>query len=167
MFALFTSHYRRLLIFLSLSTIRASTIMALLLSFVAEFMTLASNLHSRALDRRGAAGGEQRYFEDSDISLQSGGTVGFALAHLLTGKLHSSTSLLSKWSCSLLTSPLPPRRRHLRDASPCADKSLHTASLGLRLQAVQRGLRSAGARREHALDRELRVGEEVSSLHVN
>ncbi|ORY59910.1 Alpha/Beta hydrolase protein [Leucosporidium creatinivorum] len=107
MFALLTSPRRRLLIFLSLSTTRALTVISLLLCFVAEFMTLASNLHHRALDRRGAAGVEGRYFEDTDIPLQSGGTVGFALAHLLTA--------LFLLAAAIAETPLPaPAHLHMQ-----------------------------------------------------
>lgn len=73
-------------IFTLLNLLRTVTIVTLCIAFASSLYTLAHNLALRAEDRSAGTGNEVAYFEETDIPLQAGGVVGFALAHVFSGE---------------------------------------------------------------------------------
>ena len=82
-----TSTYRfRLAAFGLLNLVRAATVAALLVGAAAQLVTLAANLRTRSTDQANGLSNETGYFVSTDIPTAAGGTVGFALGHVLIGQ---------------------------------------------------------------------------------
>jgi hypothetical protein len=83
----FTTTYRfRVTAFALLNLVRLATVVALLVGAAAQLVSLAANLASRANDQSDGLVNETGYFPSTDIPTAAGGTVGFALGHILFGQ---------------------------------------------------------------------------------
>ena len=82
----FTTTYRfRITAFAFLGLVRLATVVALLLGAAAQLVNLAVNLSSRATDQAANSSPDSGFYASTDIPTAAGGTVGFALGHILIG----------------------------------------------------------------------------------
>jgi hypothetical protein len=112
-----THRHRRIITFTTLNTIRALTIVTLLLGTASELVTLITNLRLRAVDRSEGVGNEIAYYSGTDIPLGDGGVVGFAMAHILSSRCFrlrfEEDRQLKRPPClQCFSSSQPPPRKH-------------------------------------------------------
>ena len=95
----FPTTYRfRLTAFALLNLVRLATVVALLVGATAQLVSLAANLTSRTTDQTDQLRDENGYFVSTDIPTAAGGTVGFALGHILIGQSRFlSVCALRRW----------------------------------------------------------------------
>lgn len=78
-----TTYPFRATAFALLNLARLATLVALLLGAAAQLVSLAVNLSTRAADQANGMTSATGYFVSTDVPTAAGGTVGFALGHVL------------------------------------------------------------------------------------